>query len=139
MTRHLWALLAPAALLWSLTAAAEMPGAVQTEIEGILDSVSNSGCEFQRNGSWHSADAAAGHLREKLQVIRLESGLRSAEDFIDRVATRSSLSGQAYEVRCGNGAAIPTSLWLRLQLQQYRAKHFPGASTQNRPEPRPGS
>jgi hypothetical protein len=34
------------------------------------------------------------------------------------------MSGQAYQVRCGDGAAVPSADWLRAELTRFRgAKH----------------
>jgi hypothetical protein len=46
--------------------------------------------------------------------------LGSAEDFIALAATRSSLSGEAYGVRCGQSAPLPSAQWLRTELRGLR-------------------
>jgi hypothetical protein len=45
----------------------------------------------------------------------------SAEQFIERAATRSSVSGEAYWVRCGSAPPQLSAVWLGAQLQALRA------------------
>ena len=52
---------------------------------------------FIRNGSSHNSEEAVSHLQLKLSKTR--NRLDTAEQFIDKVASTSSISGQAYIVR----------------------------------------
>ena len=52
---------------------------------------------FIRNGDEHTASEAAAHLRLKLSKTR--NRLDSAEQFIDKVGSASSISGRPYLVR----------------------------------------
>ena len=45
----------------------------------------------------------------------------STEQFIELAATKSSSSGQSYQVKCGAVAAVPSAQWLGQQLKQIRA------------------
>jgi hypothetical protein len=112
-----------------MRAAAEIAGPVagantlnqaQGEIEHLLSVVQNSGCEFYRNGNWYGAPEAQAHLREKLQLLTVHAPMGSAEEFIDKVATRSVFTNLAYEVRCRDGAAVAVNVWLQDQLKRYR-------------------
>jgi len=105
-----------------LGARALMPGPqARLEIEHLFVHLEASGCEFYRNGSWHDAAAASAHLRGKYQAL-LDKGLvGSAEDFIERGASRSSVSGQAYQVRCGSAPAIDSAAWFNAELLRARA------------------
>jgi hypothetical protein len=95
--------------------------ATTADITYLLDAVASSGCEFRRNGSWYGGSAAAGHLRDKYRYFADKQQVGSAEQFIERAATRSEMSGLAYELRCRGGATIPLAPWLRDQLAQHRA------------------
>jgi hypothetical protein len=97
--------------------------AVSAEIGFLLDAVARSSCEFRRNGSWYRGPAAEGHLRDKLRYFADKQQIASAEQFIDRAATRSEMSGLAYEVRCQGSAIVPMGTWLHDQLVQRRATH----------------
>src|SRR6266702_6846502 len=83
-------------VLWSLLplagARGEAPRATLVEIEYLLQHVGTSGCEFYRNGSWYDAVRAESHLRDKYKYLDARHQINSAEDFIDRAATKSSLS-----------------------------------------------
>jgi hypothetical protein len=52
---------------------------------------------FIRNGNAHSAAEAAEHL--KLKLSRTRDRLQTAEQFIDQVASASSITGKPYLVR----------------------------------------
>jgi hypothetical protein len=111
--------LAPGLLLASLALAA--PSAdVQTEIEYLLQHIEDSGCEFCRNGSWYNGRRARTHLYEKYQYLVAHDEISSADDFIDRVATRSNVSGISYQIRCSDGAPLDSKPWLQDALATYR-------------------
>jgi hypothetical protein len=97
------------------------PAAVQAEIDFLLASVENSGCEFFRNGTWHDARAAAEHLRQKFDYLEARDRIASTEDFIEGAGTRSSLSGFPYAVKCADGVTVPSNLWLSNLLARHRA------------------
>jgi len=101
-------------------ARAEPPTKVQAEVNFLLGYVEGSGCDFYRNGSWHDSKAAQGHLRDKYNYLAARGLINTTEEFIDRAATSSSLSGLAYEVRCPGGAAVTSSKWLREELARVR-------------------
>jgi Family of unknown function (DUF5329) len=96
------------------------PPSAQVEIDYLLAHVGASGCEFYRNGSWYDAARAQAHLRAKYDYLAARNLVRSAEDFIDKAATKSSLSGQPYQIRCAGYAAVASSQWLRDALARYR-------------------
>jgi hypothetical protein len=111
--------LAPSLLLASLALA--VPSAdVQTEIEYLLQHIEDSGCEFYRNGSWYNGRRARTHLSEKYQYLVAHDEIASADDFIDLAATRSSVSGMTYQIRCSGGAPVDSKLWLLDALAAYR-------------------
>lgn len=75
---------------------------------------------FVRNGEEHSARDAAKHLRDKIAVAGEES--LTASDFIELIATRSSLSGEIYEIRFADGRKVPASDVLRQKLAEIEAE-----------------
>ena len=84
-------------------------------IEHLCDAVARSkGMHFVRNGTAYSADDAATFLREKLKAMG--HGVTTAEEFIDKVATKSSMSGKPYTVRFVDGREIPSADFLRAEL-----------------------
>ena len=92
------------------------------EIKALLDFVERSECQFVRNGSEYPGPRARAHLEKKLDYLEGKNMLNSAEDFIDLAATKSSMSGRAYEVRCPDGVE-PASTWLKRELQRQRQLH----------------
>ena len=89
-----------------------------TEIRALIQAVAESECEFNRNGSPHSAEMAAEHL--ELKYARGKRYADSAEAFIERLASKSSWSGKPYHMIC-DGQAQPTGDWLTATLQDIRA------------------
>ena len=129
MTRQLPRVLSPVLGLALLTVASAAPPAIaQTEINYLLGFVESSGCEFYRNGSWYDSKRAQAHLRDKYQMLAASDQINTAEDFIEKAATKSSLSGRPYQIRCGGGEAVTSNQWLRDVLTRYRADAVPGAA-----------
>ena len=88
------------------------------EIEYLLSYVADSGCIFIRNGTEHQAKDASEHLEMKYNHVK--NRIKSAEAFIDKIASKSSFSGRRYESRC-DGVKIPVEDWLKKALASYRA------------------
>jgi Family of unknown function (DUF5329) len=116
-------LLGLAALLRPAQAQAQESGTAiaAAEVNHLLTFVATSGCAFRRNGTWYDEARAEAHLRFKYQSLLSGSRAVSAETFIDRAASTSSLSGRPYEVRCRGGATILCRVWLRDELAHFRA------------------
>lgn len=98
------------------------------EIAYLLNAVEQGDCRFLRNGSWYSAHAAADHLRAKYQLKSAAGVIASAEEFIAKVASRSSFSGEAYEVQCAGRRQEPSAAWLSERLREYRQRLSPDAT-----------
>jgi hypothetical protein len=109
-------------LLLALPAAAAPPPRAAREIDGLIGALGASGCEFQRNGSWYPAKKAQEHLRRKYDWLRKRDMVASAEQFIERAGTQSSLSGRAYEVRCPGRPVVSSAQWLRARLLELRRR-----------------
>jgi hypothetical protein len=96
------------------------PVIAQTEINYLLGFIERSGCMFYRNGSWYDASQAQAHLRSKYNSLAAINRIVTAEDFIEQAATKSSLSGKAYAIRCNSDPVATTDQWLRDALVRYR-------------------
>ena len=101
-------------------ARAETPTNVQIEISFLLGYIEGSGCVFYRNGTWHDSRAAQAHLRNKYNYLMTANQIATTEDFIEKAATESSLSGKPYQVKCNDGATVSNSQWLREELARLR-------------------
>jgi hypothetical protein len=91
----------------------------KAEIDWLIGRVEKSGARFVRNGTEYAASEAASHFRLKLS--RAGKRVKTAEDFIAGLATKSSLSGEVYQMRFADGKTVPAGDWLRGQLAQHRA------------------
>lgn len=100
--------------------AASLPGSTRAEIDALLGALHASSCSFNRNGAWHSADEAKSHLLRKLRYLEDRGAVRTAEDFVELAASRSSASGTPYLVRCGVGEPVASGAWLMAQLKLMR-------------------
>jgi len=120
MTLH-WVLLA-ALLFASLAHASSLPPAARYEIDSLLSRLVASGCQFRRNGTWYTAAEAQAHLRRKLDYLVDRRAIDSTEQFIERAASRSSVSGQAYQVKCDGNPPVPSGTWLFSELKALRAE-----------------
>ncbi len=109
--------------LWVFCARAAEPGAAtQQEIQHLFSQLEGSGCQFLRNGNWHSAQEASKHLQQKYKYLLNRGMISTAESFIERGASESSMSGKPYQVRCGGSATPDTSAaWFKAALARYRA------------------
>jgi len=81
-------------------ASAEPPTIAKTEVNYPLGFIESSGCEFYRNGTWYDSKRAQAHLRDKYELLAAADRISTAEDFIEKAATKSGLSGRPYQVRC---------------------------------------
>jgi hypothetical protein len=90
------------------------------EIHFLLDAVGQSKCQFNRNGSWYEADEARAHLQKKFDYLDKRKQAPTAEAFIERGASTSSVSGKAYQMRCPGMAPVTSAAWLTEQLARYR-------------------
>jgi Family of unknown function (DUF5329) len=109
------------------TWAAPLSPTIQNEIDKLLFSLENSGCQFNRNGSWHSGPEAKKHLLKKLDYLKDKTTLKDTEQFIQLAASTSSMSGKPYQVQCGKTPAITSQEWFLQQLKTLRSHHVPPA------------
>lgn len=91
------------------------------EILELLQRLERSGCEFNRNGRWHDAAAARAHLEKKYRHLADRDLVKTAEDFIEIGASKSSMTGKPYEVRCGDRPPVASAPWLTDELRHIRA------------------
>ena len=92
------------------------------EIAALMDALAQSGCQFERNGTWHDPATARAHLQRKYDALLRRDLVDTAEQFIERAASQSSMTGRPYHVRCGNAPVREAGAWFREQLQRVRAR-----------------
>lgn len=103
--------------LVALVATAKAPLSEAQKIESLITSIETlKGAVFIRNGSEYSAEQAAHHLRMKWD--KAGSRVKTAEDFIEKCASKSSLSGEKYQVRFANGKTEYSEDYFRAELRK---------------------
>jgi hypothetical protein len=117
-----------ALLALAATAAAAPTPQAKREIEALIAGLGASGCSFERNGRWHDAKTAQAHLQRKYDYLRKRDLADTAELFIERAATASSMSGKPYRVRCGS-AVEPSRRWFERRLRELRGDRSEHAPT----------
>src|SRR5260221_14095790 len=91
----------------------------KAKIEFLLKEVEKlQGAKFWRNGSAHSAQDAADHLRMKWK--KAGSTVKTANDFIDKIGSQSSISGNAYEIEFSDGTKMETRAFFYEQLAEWK-------------------
>ena len=116
--RLLMALTASALALAGIGSARADPDVVaQAEIDHLLVYIGATSCTFVRNGTPGTATQARDHLAGKYQFGK--GRISTAEEFIQNLATQSSMSGQPYVIRCGK-TDQPAGVWLAEELRRYR-------------------
>lgn len=104
----------------AFVASAAPTAKAQREIDGFIAALGDSGCEFERNGSWHDAKKARAHLQKKYDYLRKRGLADTAELFIERGASKSSMSGKPYRVRCPGKAVETAAHWFEQRLLMLR-------------------
>jgi len=96
------------------------------EIQHLFEFISQSDCIFIRNHTEYPAKEARDHMQTKYDYAK--RWVNSAEQFIERIATKSSISGNRYQVRC-QGQLLYSDNWLKQELERYRASQAIGQQT----------
>ena len=88
------------------------------KIEFLISSVENlKDAKFIRNGAEYNGQEAAKHLRMKLQNVLV---VKTAEDFIRLIASKSSVSGKPYLIMLPDGKTITSEKYFRDKLKECR-------------------
>jgi hypothetical protein len=114
-----------AAAVWMLAMVAEAapPPHEQSRIERLIAFVeSQKDMKFIRNGTEYDCADAAKFLRGKLEATGGE--ITTAREFIERIASKSSMSGQPYHVKLADGRLMPAAQFLGDELKRIEA-HLP--------------
>jgi hypothetical protein len=93
------------------------------KIQALIHSVETlPGAVFIRNGSEYDGAKAADHLRTKLKYAG--NKVQTAEQFIDELATASSMTGKAYKIRYADGRTVDSAVFFHEQLRKLEAPRF---------------
>jgi len=102
-------------LMQSAAGAAEIP----VEINYLLTTMGSTDCTFIRNGKEYDAKDAEAHLRMKHK--RGQRYASTSEDFIENLASQSSMSKKPYYIACEGKEKVESGAWLMQLLVEYRA------------------
>ena len=93
------------------------PAAEQQKIESLIKQVGErKDANFIRNGSIHDVSAAVRFLRGKWKANDAE--VKTARDFIDKVASASGTSGKPYLIRFKDGRQTKSRDFLLAELKK---------------------
>ena len=106
-------------LLFSSFTHADVPPETQHEVQHLINFVSNSPCQIVRNGSAHDGPEAIKHIQKKYKYFK--DDIKTTEQFIEYSATKSTMSGKYYIVKCESKNPVKTKDWLLQELKEYRA------------------
>jgi hypothetical protein len=75
------------------------------------------GARFIRNGREYDTRAASNHLRLKLKTAG--DKVRTAEDFINLCASKSSMTGELYFIRLADGTTVISEAFFKDKLKTF--------------------
>jgi hypothetical protein len=105
----------------ALHATAGPPPHEQTRIERLIAFVeSQKNMKFIRNGTEYSCADAAKFLRGKMDSMGAE--VNTAREFIERIASKSSMSGEPYQVKFADGKTMLASEFLSQELKRMETR-----------------
>jgi hypothetical protein len=91
------------------------------KIEALIRAVASlKDAQFIRNGKSYDAVEAAQHLRDKWKWKK--SDIKTARDFIDIAASRSTETGQPYKIRWKDGRELFSAEFLERELKKLEAR-----------------
>lgn len=90
------------------------------EVDYLIDTVAKTDARFIRNGKEYGSQEGADHLRSKLG--QAGNRVKTAEDFIQGICTKSYLSGQPYLMKHKDGTTTEVGPWLTKALEKYRSE-----------------
>ncbi|PJZ69861.1 hypothetical protein CH373_10640 [Leptospira perolatii] len=101
----------------------------ESEINSLVSSLDLcKNCIFIRNGSEHSLEEAKAHMLRKYEATK--NRINTAEEFIQHIGSKSSISGKPYLIRTAKGEEIKSEVWLTTQLQKLRTgSQKPGSNS----------
>ncbi|MBM9592440.1 DUF5329 family protein [Leptospira sp. 201903075] len=95
----------------------------EQKIEKLLSGVGKLQGSLIRNGETHSAEAAEKHLRYKLEEAKKsffapDPKEWTAKLFIEKIASKSFLTGTPYQIKFFDGKEIKSRDWLLAELNK---------------------
>lgn len=114
-------------LICMCVALADPPAAPTAETEKIEQLIKHiaelKDAVFVRNGKEYDAKAAAEHLRKKWDYAKKE--VKTARDFIEKIATKSYFGDQPYLIRFKDGREVKAGDYLSERLKEIESPKKP--------------
>lgn len=103
----------------------QKPATEKEKIEALIKHVEGlKDAKFIRNDSEYDAKSAAKFLREKWKAN--DKDIKTAKDFIDKAATKSSTSGKPYLIRFKGSKEMKCGEYLAEELKKLEKKSAGG-------------
>ena len=100
---------------------AELQAAEREKIDAFLNRLSaKTDLTFVRNGTNYKVDKAVAHLKTKLK--RAGNRISTCQEFIDHLASKSSISGKPYLIIKADGATVEAREYFSELLKQIEAE-----------------
>lgn len=115
-----WQIFSAASFYCLILATTAGAATMQQEIDHLLEFVEHTQCQYERNGQLYSGKEAVEHMKTKYHYFK--DDINSAEKFIELSATRSTMSGKFYFVRCPDQPTVKSQDWLLSELDTYRKR-----------------
>jgi hypothetical protein len=97
--------------------AADSPATEKGKIEALIRHIESlTDAKFIRNGIEYDSKAAGQFLRAKWQAN--EASIKTAQDFIDNVATKSSTTGKPYVIKLKGTGEVKSGEYLTAELKK---------------------
>jgi hypothetical protein len=87
-------------------------------VDYLIAQVEKSDLKFVRNGDEHTGKEAAQHMRRKYDHFKKE--IKTPEEFIEKCAAKSELSGKPYMVKKSDGTTLKCEDWMKTLLAEHR-------------------
>ncbi|TGK32710.1 hypothetical protein EHQ12_12275 [Leptospira gomenensis] len=102
----------------------------QNDLNSLMNSLEVCQCKFIRNGSEHDPKEAREHMERKLKAA--EGRIGNISDFIEHIASKSSISGKPYLVRLKDGKTVEAKLWLTEKWKEISEAKNPSKKPEKR-------
>ncbi|MFH1421696.1 MAG: DUF5329 family protein [Planctomycetota bacterium] len=105
---------------WSEIEVFQLDANERTMIFHLLKEIEESDMTFIREGKEYTAREAAAHLRGKFE--KEISGVNSLDEFIEKIASSSSTTGNPYYVKLKDGTKLTSAEWLKKKAENIKKK-----------------
>jgi hypothetical protein len=91
------------------------------KIEFLLHEIEQlKGAKFLRNGASYTPAEATDYLRMKMKWNDRGRPIKSAKDFIERIAAKSTITGKPYMIQLQDGTKMEMKTFLDQKLSEWK-------------------